>query len=197
MYQRLPSWVLGFHGTDAQTVHDILNSRTANLHASNNDYDWLGDGVYFWENDPARARSFIVDKMRRDGDTREPAVIGAVIDLGLCMNLVDRPALLELQAAYKDMKVDFDLMEVAMPVNEGPTEDLLRRNLDKAVFDHVHKLRARSDKLSSYQTIRSPFLEGKPLYDNTFFREKTHVQIAVRDAPACIKGYFLPRGLNS
>lgn len=191
MYQRLPSWVLGFHGTDAATVSRILQSRTANLRASNNDYDWLGDGVYFWENDPVRARSFIQEKMTRDGDARRPAVIGAIIDLGFCMNLVDQYMLLELQAAHKDMAEDMDILGVPMPVNVGPTDDLLRRNLDKAVFDHVHIMRKRAG-LDPYQTVRSPFLEGKTLYDNTFFKLKTHIQIAVRDK-ACILGYFLPR----
>lgn len=191
MYQRLPSWVLGFHGTDAATVKRVLNSRTANLRPSNNDYDWLGDGAYFWENDPERAMSYVREKMRRENDARKPAVIGAIIDLGFCMNLVDRPALLELQSAHDDLKEDSELLGFPMPVNQGPTDDLLRRFLDKAVFDHVHSLRAQ-EKLPPYQTVRSPFLEGKPLYDNTFFRLKTHIQIAVRDA-TCIKGYFLPR----
>jgi hypothetical protein len=59
------------------------------------------------------------------------------------------------------------------------------------VFDQVHMLRSQQE-LPEYQTVRSPFLEGKPLYENTFFRSKTHIQIAVRD-PSCIKGYFLPR----
>jgi len=191
MYQRLPSWVLGFHGTDADTVKRVLNSSTERLRPSNNDYDWLGDGIYFWENDPERARSFIVEKMKREKDTREPGVIGAVIDLGFCMNLVDRPALLELKAAYEDLEVDMKILETPMPVNEGPTDDLLRRFLDKAVFDQVHLLR-KGGGLDEYQTVRSPFLEGKPLYENTFFKLKTHIQIAVRDH-SCIKGYFLPR----
>jgi hypothetical protein len=192
VYQRLPSWVLGFHGTDAATVKRVLNSRTANLALSNNNYDWLGDGTYFWENDPFRARSFIEEKMKREGDTRRPAVIGAVIDLGFCMNLFDRPALLELQAGHRDLVDDAKVLDFPVPINEGPTEDLLLRHLDKAVFDQVHFLRQQGG-LSSYQTVRSPFLEGRPLYANTFFRLKTHIQIAVRD-PSCIKGYFLPRG---
>jgi hypothetical protein len=187
----LPSWVLGFHGTDAETVNRVLNSQTAPLRPSKNDYDWLGEGVYFWENDPERAMSFITEKMKRDKDLRQPAVIGAVIDLGFCMNLVDRPALLELKAAHDDMEADFKVLEQPLPRNEGPTDDLLRRFLDKAVFDHVHTL--REDRgLDEYQTVRSPFLEGKPLYENTFFKLKTHIQIAVRDH-TCIKGYFLPR----
>jgi len=36
--------------------------------------------------------SYVREKMRRENDERKPAVIGAIIDLGFCMNLVDRPA---------------------------------------------------------------------------------------------------------
>ncbi|HSV77908.1 MAG TPA: hypothetical protein VLK85_01720 [Ramlibacter sp.] len=191
MYQRLPSWVLGFHGTDAATVKRVLNSNSLSLHPSNNDYDWLGSEIYFWENDPERAKSFVLEKMKREGDKQKPEVIGAVIDLGFCMNLVDRPALLELKAAHDHLAEDMRILGLDMPKNMGPTDDLLRRNLDKAVFDQVHKLREKSG-LDRYQTVRSPFLEGKALYANTFFKLKTHVQIAVRD-PSCVKGYFLPR----
>ncbi|MBC7604602.1 MAG: hypothetical protein H7255_18335 [Ramlibacter sp.] len=195
MYQRLPSWVLGFHGTDEATVKRVLNSARRDLRPSLNNYDWLGDGIYFWENDPARALSFIHEKMSRLGDKRKPAVIGAVIDFGLCMNLVDQASIQELSAAYKDLKSDYATVGLALPENKGRTDDLLFRHLDKAVFDQVHELRELGE-LPPYQTVRSPFLEGEPLYPNTFFHAKTHIQIAVRD-PACIKGYFLPRGALS
>lgn len=79
-----------------------------------------------------------------------------------------------------------------MPENKGPTDDLLRRFSNKAVFDQVHVLREQ-EGLPAYQTVSTPFLKGEPLHANTLFKLKTHIQIAVRD-PTCIKGYFLPRG---
>ena len=39
------------------------------------------------------------------------------------------------------------------------------------------------------------FWEGKPLYPNAGFAEKNHIQICVCN-PNCIKGYFLPRGID-
>jgi hypothetical protein len=59
----------------------------------------------------------------------------------------------------------FAILELPMPNNQGPTDHLLRRFLDKALFE----LRA-DQALQPYQTVRSPFLEGKRLYENTFFR---------------------------
>ena len=90
LYQRLPSWILGFHGTDEETVHKILNDRKSHLRPSANEHDWLGGGIYFWENDPVRALSFSKERMKWKGIAgKKPAVIGAVIDLGLCLNFFD------------------------------------------------------------------------------------------------------------
>ncbi len=52
LYQRLPGLVLGFHGCDAQVGEDLLAGRHTHLRESKNKYDWLGNGIYFWENDP-------------------------------------------------------------------------------------------------------------------------------------------------
>lgn len=38
-------------------------------------------------------------------------------------------------------------------------------------------------------TVRAVFTEGRPLYPNAGFFEKTHAQIALPN-PACIKGVF-------
>lgn len=56
-YCKLPSFILGFHGCD-ESVKDLLLLGKAKLKPSNNEYDWLGSGIYFWENDPDRALSY-------------------------------------------------------------------------------------------------------------------------------------------
>jgi len=62
---------------------------------SSNDYDWLGDGIYFWEHNAQRAYDFAVmmsDQPHPSGQKiKKPAVVGAVINLGHCLNLLDRP----------------------------------------------------------------------------------------------------------
>ena len=47
----------------------------------------------------------------------------------------------------------------------------------------------------SYDSVKGVFWEGQELYPNAGFREKNHIQICVCN-PNCIKGYFLPRGIN-
>ena len=194
MYQRLPSWVLGFHGTDEETVQKILNDPKSHLDKSANEYDWLGKGIYFWENDPDRALEFTVERLKWKKITdKKPAVIGAVIDLGLCLNLFDQPALLEIKDAFKVLRDDLKVLGLKVPENEnsGENKDKLYRYRDKAVISRLHLLRAQA-ALPPYDTVRSGFQEGKPAYPGAGFRSKNHIQISVCD-PKFIKGYFLPR----
>jgi len=177
---------------------DVLTNPSKHLEFSENTYDWLGSGIYFWENDPDRAMQFAKEGMDgkvTKGKIKKPFVVGAVIDLGLCCNLFDQAALKELQQAHGAIKKLFDDFGLPMPSN-GKTQRL--RNLDREVIEYMHKLRENVDgglNPPPYQTVRSGFVEGDPLYDGTMICEKNHIQIAVRDR-SCIKGYFLPRGLS-
>jgi hypothetical protein len=44
--------VLGYHGTSRENAIRILNN---GFRVSSNDYDWLGEGVYFFQDAPMRA----------------------------------------------------------------------------------------------------------------------------------------------
>ncbi len=54
MYRRLFKAIIGFHGCDLEVARRVICESQA-LRSSANDYDWLGPGVYFWENSPERA----------------------------------------------------------------------------------------------------------------------------------------------
>ena len=43
---------------------------------------------------------------------------------------------------------------------------------------------------------RGVFFEGDDLYPNAGFKEKNHIQIAIRNTN-CIKGFFIPRELDN
>ena len=198
IYQRLPGLVLGFHGCERETAKRLLAvaGETEHLKPSTNDYDWLGEGIYFWENDPFRAKEFAWERntLSRDepGHIRQPYVIGAVIDLGLCLNLTDRRALDEVSSAHRYLTSVFQELGLELPKNTG--RDFKARKLDCLVIDTVHWLRAAAPDgipLPPYDTVRSPFPEGQPLYEGAGFQAKNHIQIAVRNMD-CIKGYFRP-----
>lgn len=42
-----------------------------------------------------------------------------------------------------------------------------------------------------YDSVRGVFEEGLEPYPGSAFKEKTHIQVCVRN-PNCIKGYFAP-----
>jgi hypothetical protein len=71
---------IGYHGCD-QSVADKVLSHGVSLRASTNDYDWLGHGIYFWEDNLDRAWEWA---RRRP----QPAVIGAHIRLRHCLDLL-------------------------------------------------------------------------------------------------------------
>ena len=83
MYSKLPNLVIGFHGCD-KTVYDEVIKNRKPLLASNNKYDWLGNGIYFWEQNYNRA----LDWAKSNPKIKEPCVVGAIIDLGNCFNFV-------------------------------------------------------------------------------------------------------------
>lgn len=198
IYRRLPGIVLGFHGCDRSTGEAILGGDPSHLDVSNNAYDWLGSGIYFWENDPKRAREFaeeaVLNPKLTSRPVKSPFVIGAVIDRGHCLNLLDRIALGEVEDAYKLLKRAKTAQGAPMPKNKG--KDRAARFLDMAVLEFLHATRKRLDedspgKYPSYETVRGAFWEGGKLYPTSGFGRKNHIQIAVRDEK-CIKGYFRP-----
>ncbi len=182
--------MLGFHGCD-EAVSSSIFSGKATLKPSRNDYDWLGHGVYFWENNPARALDYaseLRDRPRMSGPKiLQSAVVGAIIDPERCLNLLDH-AMIELVR-----KTHEALLEALARAGEHPPEnvggnDLLRRFLDCAVLEHLHATRRRSGA-EPFDTVRGVFVEGHPIYPGAGFHEKSHIQICVRNA-RCIKGYF-------
>jgi hypothetical protein len=81
-----PKNILGplvlFHGCDKDVAEAVLSGQ-ATLQPSENDYDWLGNGIYFWVDSPERALSWA--NLRRSS----PSVIGAFAYPGNCLNLTD------------------------------------------------------------------------------------------------------------
>ena len=51
---RSAALVLGYHGCDREVGERILGGG-GHLQSSENDYDWLGSGIYFWGDNPSRA----------------------------------------------------------------------------------------------------------------------------------------------
>lgn len=190
------AFVLGFHGCDESVGERVLAGED-HIHRSGNKHDWLGHGVYFWENSPQRAMEWAhFIKNRPDlfrNRIAKPFVVGAIIDLGRCLDLTEASALGIVKTAHAAFKAAVELAGSPLPVNQPGgrgDEDLVKRHLDCAVINYVHELR-RNQRLPAFDTVRGAFLEGRPLYEGARIMEKTHIQLCVRNR-ASILGYFRP-----
>ena len=191
MYTVKDNLIFGFHGCDASLCNQLVNG---NLHLdySNNDYDWLGKGMYFWENDPNRALQWAeIAKAHPQNHKQKiinPAVVGAVICLGKCLDFMEIANLQKLKAIYDNLISQ----GVELPENTG--KDFYKRKLDCFLINTL--VAQEKENGNEYDSVRGVFFEGNELYKNAGFREKNHIQISVIN-PNCIKGYFKVRSVDS
>ena len=191
MYSKLPNLVVGFHGCDEETFNDVIVNGNQ-LKPSNNKYDWLGSGIYFWEQNYERALEWAKQNRKKN-----PKVIGAIIDLGNCLNLVDSYYNNLLTESYNILKQNYDSINQPMPENIKSSEkdmDRVVRNLDCAVIQHIHSLNIETET-EPFDSVRAVFIEGDEAYPGAGFSKKTHMQICVRNLNS-IKGYFNPIAPN-
>lgn len=193
MYSSKPAYVFGFHGLDKDVGKDVLNGKTELRH-SKNSYDWLGHGVYFWENSLERARQYAVDdSKRKHSKIKTPFVIGAIIDLGNCFDLLDKQHLDFLAFAYDELARGLIEAGADLPINApfGSNDfDFKKRELDCAVIRYAIDI-AKLNGIK-FDSVRAAFWEGEPLYPNAGFKSHNHIQLCIIN-PDCIKGVFLPR----
>jgi len=199
MYSTRPGLILAFHGCD-KSVADKVISGHEQFRFSKNSYDWLGHGGYFWDSSPSRALEFaeyikFSGEKSSQGEILNPAVIGAVLNLGFCFDLLDYANLEILKSGHEFFESTFKSAKLPENKTGGSSEDLLLRYLDCAVIESIHQVR-KNNNLPPFDSVRGVFWEGNELYPNAGFRKKNHIQICIRN-PNCIKGYFLPRKINS
>jgi hypothetical protein len=178
--------IIAYHGCDKQVAKRIL--RGGSFKESSNDFDWLGRGIYFWEYGASRALDFAYVQQRR-GKIDTPAVVGAVLQLGECFDLLDVKFTRELTEAYELFAASMKATKTSMPTNQGTTPDRKRRHLDCAVLNFY--LEELAHQGLAYQSVRCAFSEGKPAFRGSQIRLETHIQVAIRE-PACIIGVFDP-----
>ena len=191
-YQRT---VFAFHGCDRRLRDQVLTGRKK-LTTSLNTYDWLGMGIYFWEHGPMRALEWAKQQSKRKGTRiKEPAVLGAVIQLGNCFDLLDIEFTQQLSESAHRLVQVLAADGITLPTNQsvGMSDyDWLRRERDCFVLNKVIPEIEKDDGMT-YHSVRGVFQEGDPAFDGAGIKLKSHIQIAVRD-PQAIIGYFLPEG---
>lgn len=183
---------IGFHGCEREVAEEVLLNR-CNLVASSNRYDWLGSGIYFWENDPFRAMEFAKDVKQ----CADPCVIGAVLNLGYCLDLSTRSGLENVRMVWENIvKPIYDKGDLRpnKAGRKGENGELMLRFLDCYVLEALNKYNKDND-YEEFDSVRAPFWEGDELYPTAGFFNKNHIQICIRNSD-CIIGYFLPKELS-
>lgn len=206
-----PGIVVGFHGCDQDTFDSVIRDGK-DLIKSNNSYDWLGQGAYFWEGSHERAEEWA----RASKSIEKPCVIGAIIQLGKCIDLLDSADLKKVKSTYEILEDECERLGEPLPINKAYSGDIsFLRELDCRVIMRLHSLnneliyqdlgidpsdhqakRYLQNHPQFIDSVRGMFPEGSELYDGAGFRDKNHIQLCIVN-PNCVVGYFNPKKPNS
>jgi hypothetical protein len=123
--------------------------------------------------------------------------VGAVIELGNCLDLTTQVGIEAVKVAYDQFIEMANENGTAVQENMDPpgmpNGDKVIRYLDCAVINHLFDLFQRAQEsdpsIQPRTTVRALFPEGGELYPGAGFRAKTHIQLCVRD-PRQILGVF-------
>jgi hypothetical protein len=189
--EQFPRIVVGYHGHTEQFAPELLlgNRPISEWRPSANAWDWLGSGIYFWEHSPERALRWARERHRSRGQIA--SVIGAVVQLGRCFDLLNEGVTAILAESYNELARTFADQGRPLPRNHG--RQAKRRDLDCLVINHC--LDECQKAGAEYDSVRGAFLEGKRAYPGACFYREGHIQIAVRNS-ACILGVFRPHWLS-
>ncbi len=169
--------VHGYHGTSIQAATSILQQ---GFRGSRNSYDWLGDGVYFWQDAPARAWQWASAKWGP-----QAAVVGSLLSLDDCLDLLDIRWDQPLAIAYQSLVVQLQQQQLALP-----TQSPGAHRMDRAVINYAIRLLGHQGV--PIGAVRSAFREGTPIYPSSYLYTRSHVQIAIRDLSLIRQSWLEP-----
>ena len=163
--------ILGYHGCEKAFADEVRSGHVtlAQWKPSQNRYDWLGEGIYFWEASRTRAEQWAVEQFADDAD-----VLVMEVDLGECLNLLESTYHDDLRATYRSVRARFRREGLTFPRNLGKCHDL-----DNLVINSF--VRDMAQQGFRFQTGRGAFEEGRPLFPGSAMRRQSHIQIAVRN----------------
>jgi len=156
----------GFHGTSWSAAPLAIRD---GFRPSRNEYDWLGDGVYFFQDAPARAWEWA-----RHQHGNAAAVIQSTIRLEGCIDLLD--------IEWNDVLVEAYTAFVAVARSAGialPRQTRGAHRLDRAVINYAVGILAERGIV--VRSVRGVFAEGAPVFPSSAILNRAHVQVAIRD----------------
>lgn len=172
---------IGYHGTSVERAERIL---AGGFQPSRNDYDWLGDGAYFFQDSPSRAWEWARERFGGDA-----AVLGAEIDLSDCLDLLAVHWRRLVAVAHKDY-----VRQLAISGAKPPRQTAGAHRLDRKVINYAAEVLARDGVL--VRSVRAAFEEGPAIYEGSALRTHSHVQIAVREISAIRRIWMQTEGVD-
>ncbi len=166
--------VIGYHGTKRSIALEIVQ-RNRNFKFSRNKDDWLGHGIYFWEHAPQQAWWWAERRRRRHKWDEDVAVLGSMIRLGFCFDLLDPVNIKHLEDIFEDYKRVQEATGLALPTNVRN-----HKRLDCAVFQYAYAaFEATGEKVDSSRAVYVPIGKGKRIWHGSWISREAHIQICV------------------
>ncbi len=195
--QRVPEFddyhrtVIGYHGTKRSTALRIVQGLEPFVPSTNRD-DWLGNGVYFWEYGPQQAWSW-AERLRQVEvkanlwtDKDEIAVLGSMIRLGHCLDLLDPLNISVLKLQAQRFQADLTALRRTAPKNVNT-----HRYLDCAIFEYTYAwLEELGRPIDTCRAVYVPTNSKTRIWNGSWIYEGSHIQLSVRN-PGCILGTWL------
>ena len=155
---------VGYHGTTKASAEAILEGGFA---TSKNPYDWLGDGVYFFQGASRRAWNWAWERHGSDA-----AVLGCEIQVVDFLDFTD-PEWARFLTVQHDRYIEHcRIAGLPMPVQKG-----MAHFLDREVINY--SIGALRQEGVAIRGVRGVFAEGDLVYPDSAIYVLAHVQIAV------------------
>ena len=140
------------------------------------------------------------------GKIKIPAVLGAVLQLSYCCDLLDSKFIGLVSDNFEAMREEYLHTGKVLPENadlkKDANKDKLLRMRDCAILEYMHTsiLGAYREDIATkhyseykiFDSTRGVFTEGGPAFEGAGMAKKSHTQICIRNLN-CIKGFFIPR----
>ena len=168
--------IIGYHGTTLEAAERLVGGD--DFVPSDEVDEWFGKGIYFWEHAYQQAWWWAKRKPKGKAKAKvNPAVVGAVIRLGNCFDLLDTGNIGVLQAYHKKLVEDITKAKTGLPKNVRS-----HRSLDCAVFNYLYaELAAVKCEIDTARAVYVPTSRAKRIYPGSWISEETHIQICVRN----------------
>jgi hypothetical protein len=190
--------IAAYYCTTSEHARGLLDERAV-FAPTHDALEWLGRGIYFYEQ-PVVAWRSARERLGRAGTAPELKLIEVQLDLGGCLDFLDPrvgQAVRTAHAAYVDFERDevaYRLPQARMRVENGvvsfadPPKNPVAYPTTTSPYatyrDHLFLrwyINTYEPLDGSVKSIRAAFLFGKALYPESLIFDGVHVQIAVLD----------------